>query len=52
LSEKIRCSALKEFGLLSHIKGNAINGCDFLNYIPSIRVGQCDYWAWAPKDLA
>jgi hypothetical protein len=24
----------------------------FLNYVPSIRGGQCDYWARAPKDLA
>jgi hypothetical protein len=42
----------KEFLLLSHIQGNAINGCDFLNYVTSIRGGQCDYWARAPKDLA
>jgi hypothetical protein len=49
LDEKNYFMRSTNFKLLSQIKGNSVNVCDFIKFIISYRVSHCDYSSWAPK---
>jgi len=41
LNETFSFSGIKNFKLMSQLKANSINGCDFLKIMISVRGGHC-----------
>jgi hypothetical protein len=41
LNEKFCFSGIKNFKLMSQLKANSMNGCDFLKIVISVRGGHC-----------